>query len=59
MSATNRGAVRAPRDSYQTPHWCITLLKEEVIKNLAGTKLIALEPCIGEGRIPAQFPLWN
>jgi hypothetical protein len=47
MSATNRGAARAPHDYYATPAWTVRRLLEEV--ELPGGRW--LEPCAGDGAI--------
>lgn len=52
MSATGRGSVRAPRDFYATPHWCVRAL----LRQLAALRNTPppgkwLDPCAGNGDI--------
>ncbi len=48
MSATNRGAIRSPKDLYRTPRHTI----QAIVKEISWERVSrALEPCQGDGRI--------
>lgn len=51
MSATNRGAQRIPKDSYQTPDYCV----EALLPFIRWPEVHSfLEPCRGSGSIYGQ-----
>lgn len=67
MSAAGRGAVRAPRDYYPTPAWCVHRLLDRVGTELLRTRSVNadpfapplwLEPCVGSGAIVDAVDDW-